>query len=218
VADLGAVTALLRDLARQGLRVAEPLATTLAAAGPALLRSADVLAARVTALAAAGGDALPAPAAAGDLPTGVRLLCAEWQAARAVATAPLREREARRLGAARAHLLARLHWGAAYPAARDRVVAVLEGVLRGSSLAECANSWLRPYAELLKGLGARFLPLFQLFRNAHVFARGKRAGHSPLELAGVTTPPGDWLDWLGLTRSAAATPLARSVRALPAAV
>jgi hypothetical protein len=28
-------------------------------------------------------------------------------------------------------------------------------------------------------------PLLQLFWNHHVFSRGKRAGHSPLQLAGV---------------------------------
>ncbi len=91
-----------------------------------------------------------------------------------------------------------LHWGKDYQTARPRVVRVLEGVMRGSSLAECVNSWLRPYADLMKGLKERFLPLFVLYRNGHVFARGKRAGHSPFELAGIKTPPGGWLDWLGL--------------------
>ena len=50
----------------------------------------------------------------------------------------------------------------------------------------------------MKWLGARFLPLFQLYRNTRVFPHGKRAGHSPLQLAGVATPDGDWLEWLGL--------------------
>ena len=33
------------------------------------------------------------------------------------------------------------------------------------------------------------LLLLQLFWNHHKFERGKRAGHSPLELAGVTDTP-----------------------------
>jgi hypothetical protein len=33
------------------------------------------------------------------------------------------------------------------------------------------------------------LPLLQLFWNHHQFERGKRAGHSPLELADVTDAP-----------------------------
>jgi len=82
-----------------------------------------------------------------------------------------------------------------------------------TSLAECVNSWLRPYADLMKGLGDRFLPLFVLYRNAHVFQRGKRAGHSPYQLAGIETPEGDWLDWLGLGRDKPPLRL-RTVRAL----
>lgn len=44
------------------------------------------------------------------------------------------------------------------------------------------------------------LGLFQLYRNAHVFARGKREGSSPFRLAGIDTPEGDRLDRLGLGR------------------
>jgi len=33
------------------------------------------------------------------------------------------------------------------------------------------------------------LPLLQLFWNHHAFTRGKRAGHSPLDLAGVEDVP-----------------------------
>ena len=111
-------------------------------------------------------------------------------------------------------LLATLHFGADYPASRRRVAALLDGTMRGSSLAECINSLLRPYAQIMRGLGARFLPLFQLYRNAHVFARGKRAGRSPFQLAGIDTPEGTWLDWLGLGKERT-TP--RTLRALPEA-
>ena len=211
LAELGAVTTLLRDVR---LPVADKLATTLTTAGPALLHAADHLHARLTTLV----DARAASAGGGDrhrVAAGVQALGREWHAQRALATARPPQRATRRLTYERAHLLALLHWGPDYVAARAEVVAVLEGVLRGSSLVECANSWLRPYADLLKSLGPRFLPLFQLFRNAQVFARGKRAGHSPLELAGAELPHGDWLDWLGLRRTTPATQPAHSVRALP---
>ena len=36
-----------------------------------------------------------------------------------------------------------------------------------------------------RGMCRWLLPLLQLFWNHHEFERGKRAGHSPLELAGV---------------------------------
>ena len=107
-----------------------------------------------------------------------------------------------------------LHFGADYPASRRRVAQLLDGTMRGSSLAETVNSLLRPYAQIMRGLGERFLPLFQLYRNAHVFARGKRAGRSPFQLAGIDTPEGNWLDWLGLGKEIAAR---RTVRELPMA-
>jgi len=56
---------------------------------------------------------------------------------------------------------------------------------RSSSLAESLNSWLRPYLQIHRGMCRWLLPLLQLFWNHHQFERGKRAGHSPLELAGV---------------------------------
>lgn len=57
---------------------------------------------------------------------------------------------------------------------------------RSSSLAESLHSWLRPYLQIHRGMTRWLLPLLQLFWNHHEFERGKRAGHSPLELAGVT--------------------------------
>ncbi len=60
---------------------------------------------------------------------------------------------------------------------------------RSSSLAESLHSWLRPYLEIHRGMCRWLLPLLQLFWNHHQFERGKRAGHSPLELAGVADAP-----------------------------
>ncbi len=59
---------------------------------------------------------------------------------------------------------------------------------RSSSLAESLHSWLRPYLQIHRGMTKWLLPLLQLFWNHHKFERGKRAGSSPLELAGVEDP------------------------------
>ena len=60
---------------------------------------------------------------------------------------------------------------------------------RSSSLAESLHSWLRPYLQIHRGMPKWLLPLLQLFWNHHRFERGKRAGSSPLELAGVKNAP-----------------------------
>jgi len=60
---------------------------------------------------------------------------------------------------------------------------------RSSSLAESLHSWLRPHLQVHRGMPQWLLPLLQLFWNHHQFERGKRAGHSPLELAGVPDAP-----------------------------
>lgn len=56
---------------------------------------------------------------------------------------------------------------------------------RSSSLAESLHSWLRPYLQIHRGMPQWLLPLLQLFWNHHPFQRGKRAGSTPLQLAGV---------------------------------
>lgn len=60
---------------------------------------------------------------------------------------------------------------------------------RSSSLAESLHSWLRPYLAIHRGMPDWLFPLLQLFWNHHVFSRGKRAGQSPLQLAGVENVP-----------------------------
>jgi len=60
---------------------------------------------------------------------------------------------------------------------------------RSSSLAESLHSWLRPYLQIHRGMPQWLLPVLQLFWNHHKFERGKRAGNSPLELAGVEDAP-----------------------------
>ena len=60
---------------------------------------------------------------------------------------------------------------------------------RSSSLAESLHSWLRPYLQIHQGMPRWLLPLLQLFWNLHRFERGKRAGSSLLDLAGVANAP-----------------------------
>lgn len=60
---------------------------------------------------------------------------------------------------------------------------------RSSSLAESLHSWLRPYLTIHRGMPEWLFPLLQLFWSHHVFSRGKRAGYSPLQLAGVENVP-----------------------------
>jgi hypothetical protein len=69
---------------------------------------------------------------------------------------------------------------------------------RSSSLAESFHSWLRPYLQIHRGMPQWLTPLLQLLWNHHTFQRGKRAGQSPLQLAGVAEAPSlsAVLDWL----------------------
>ncbi|MGB9872965.1 MAG: hypothetical protein ACPLYD_15075 [Anaerolineae bacterium] len=76
---------------------------------------------------------------------------------------------------------------------------------RSSSLAESLHSWLRPYLQIHRGMTRWLLPLLQLFWNHHEFERGKRAGHTPLELAGVENAP-SLTEVLSLLVSPAARP------------
>lgn len=68
---------------------------------------------------------------------------------------------------------------------------------RGSMLCECVNSLLRRVLDRRKNSDQGCLELFRFLHNAYSFARGKRAGHSPAELAGIQLP-NDPLTLLGL--------------------
>lgn len=59
---------------------------------------------------------------------------------------------------------------------------------RGSMLAECVNSLLRPYLAGRKQTDQGCLELFRFWHNTHSFQRGKRAGFSPAQLAGLEVP------------------------------
>jgi len=88
-------------------------------------------------------------------------------------------------------------WPAAPTAARW-VGAALDGAVRASSMVENLNSALDPHRAAHRGLPWPLLAVWRVYRTHHVFARGKRAGHSPLDLAGLPAP--HWLDALGYGR------------------
>jgi hypothetical protein len=68
---------------------------------------------------------------------------------------------------------------------------------RGSMLAECVNSLLRPVLEERKHTDQGCLDLFRFLHNVRPFARGKRANYSPAQLVGLELPD-DPLILLGL--------------------
>lgn len=90
----------------------------------------------------------------------------------------------------------------------EELLTILEGMIRTSCAAEGVNSILKPYLRIKRSFQSKktaqnFLNLFILWFNMHVFKRGKRAGKSPFQWAGIKvyTPDGhetdDWLEVLG---------------------
>jgi hypothetical protein len=79
----------------------------------------------------------------------------------------------------------------------EAVSAVLSRSWRGSMLAECVNSLLRPLLDGRKHTDQGCLELFRFLHNVHIFKRGKRAGHSPAQLMKLDVPD-DPLTLLGL--------------------
>jgi hypothetical protein len=68
---------------------------------------------------------------------------------------------------------------------------------RGSMLAECVDSLLRPVLDARKHTDQGCLDLFRFLHNVRPFRRGKRAHHSPAQLVGLDVPD-DPLTLLGL--------------------
>jgi hypothetical protein len=70
----------------------------------------------------------------------------------------------------------------------DALSQVLGRSWRGSMLAECVNSLLRPVLDARKHTDQGCLELFRFLHNVHTFERGKRAGYSPAQLVGLDVP------------------------------
>lgn len=79
----------------------------------------------------------------------------------------------------------------------DQLSQLLGRSWRGSMLAECVNSLLRPILDGRKHTDQGCLELFRFFHNVRPFKRGKRAGFSPAQLVGLDLPD-DPLLLLGL--------------------
>lgn len=79
----------------------------------------------------------------------------------------------------------------------EAVSALLEHPWRGSMLAECVNSLLRPGLDKRQHTDQGCLDLFRFCHNAYPFKRGKRKGYSPAQLAGLNAVD-DPLTLLGL--------------------
>lgn len=84
------------------------------------------------------------------------------------------------------------------PESARQVWAALKGAVRATGMAENLNSILAPHRASHRGLPDNVLAVFRVYRNHHVFSRGKRAGHSPKELLALPSP--HWLDALGYGR------------------
>jgi hypothetical protein len=90
------------------------------------------------------------------------------------------------------------------PELAGQVWTALDNAVRGTGMAENLNSRLAVQRAARRGLPPATLALFAAYHNHHVFRRGKRAGHSPLELAGLPSP--HWLDALGFGPASSPTP------------
>ena len=84
----------------------------------------------------------------------------------------------------------------------DQICAVLNAACRTSSMIENVNGLLKQFLHTHKAFRSPetlqlYLNLFVLWHNLRPFERGKRAGHSPYQLAGIDLGSDDWLALLG---------------------
>ena len=84
----------------------------------------------------------------------------------------------------------------------DPLFQLLEAAVRASSLVEAINNLLKSFLNSRRSFHnietlQAYLNLFVLWHNMRVYARGKRRGKSPYQLAGIKTPSDDWLELLG---------------------
>jgi hypothetical protein len=84
---------------------------------------------------------------------------------------------------------------------------ILDSAGHTSSLIECINGLLKSFLNNCRAFHNRdtaqaYLSLFVLWHNMRVYARGKRAGKSPYQWAGVDSGTDDWLELLGYPANA----------------
>ena len=79
---------------------------------------------------------------------------------------------------------------------------ILDAAGHTSSLIECINGLLKSFLNNRRAFRNRdtaqaYLNLFMLWHNMRVYERGKRAGKSPYQWAGIDPGSDDWLELLG---------------------
>ncbi len=84
----------------------------------------------------------------------------------------------------------------------EDLFAVLDGTAHASSLIETINGLLKAFLQARQAFQSletaqAYLNLLVLWHNMRIFQRGKRAGKSPFQWAGITTSSDDWLALLG---------------------
>jgi hypothetical protein len=84
----------------------------------------------------------------------------------------------------------------------QRLQTLLDAATRTSSLIESINGLLKQFLANRRSFRNAqtlqlYLNLFTLWHNMRVYERGKRAGYSPYQLAGITLETDDWLELLG---------------------
>jgi hypothetical protein len=129
----------------------------------------------------------------------IAALCRMWQIEADHKRRPLPRQEQRRRQSLWADCLdeAWTRLGEHLWTAWEELCQVLGHSWRGSMLAECVNSLLRPVLDRRKHTDQGCLELFRWLHNVRSFKRGKRAGHSPAQLVGIHVPD-DPLLLLGL--------------------
>ena len=84
----------------------------------------------------------------------------------------------------------------------DDLCYILDSCGHSSSLIETVNGLCKSFLLARQTLSSRqtaqaYLDLFVLWHNLRVFQRGKRAGKSPFQWAGIETASSDWLELIG---------------------
>lgn len=86
----------------------------------------------------------------------------------------------------------------------DYLMHILDASGHTSSLIESINSLLKAFLKNRRSFRNRetlqaYLNLFVLWHNMRVYERGKRAGQSPYQWAGIAPETDDWMDLLGFS-------------------
>jgi hypothetical protein len=115
-----------------------------------------------------------------------QIVCRLWQALQDWAFPFWRSEQRHQLEQAITESLAwaSQHLGQRLTTLQHLVAAILAQWPRTRSAIEGLNSLLRPFLNGRKQVAQGFLELFRFYHNTHPFVRGRRAGSSPLELAG----------------------------------